>query len=103
MLAQALTEVVGGQWKVFVTVGASPGDSGGSVAPVGGRPPVAGSLDGFAPGDGPADEIDLTDPPDTEGARPAAMTPPSPPPAEDPVALAQKAFGATVISDTDAG
>ncbi|MGH3744129.1 MAG: DNA polymerase III subunit gamma and tau [Mycobacteriales bacterium] len=97
VLAEALTEVVGGNWRVSVTLGEKPGGDGPTVA-------------GFAPGDGPAEEpsprhVDVTDPPDTEGPDPAADLPPSPPPREepDPVALAREAFGATVISDTDNG
>jgi DNA polymerase-3 subunit gamma/tau len=97
VLADALGEVVGGSWRVSVTLAEKPG--------------ADATVAGFAPGDGPAEEpassrhIDVTDPPDTEGSEPAADLPPSPPPREepDPVALAREAFGATVISDTDNG
>ncbi|HEY5335257.1 MAG TPA: DNA polymerase III subunit gamma and tau [Mycobacteriales bacterium] len=98
VLAEALGEVVGGSWRVSVTLAAKPGADGSTVA-------------GFAPGDGPAEDsassrhIDVTDAPHIEGSEPAADLPPSPPPREeaDPVALAREAFGATVISDTDNG
>jgi DNA polymerase-3 subunit gamma/tau len=95
VLAEALAEVLGGRWRVKVTVGGPPAVAAATATS--GDP-------GFAPGDGPI-EVDLTEPPDVEGGEPAADLPPSPPPREthDPVAFAREAFGATVISDTDAG
>ncbi len=89
VLAEALGEVLGGRWRVAVTLGEQAADPSGAP--------------GFAPGDGPS-EVDVTDPPDVEGGEPAADLPPSPPPVEhDPVDFARKAFGATVISEIESG
>jgi DNA polymerase-3 subunit gamma/tau len=101
VLAEAMTEVVGGTWRINVAVGEAkatdarpgdytPGDLGTSAPgdlPVPG-PAMVDIRDGdFAPGDGPADE---SDDPATASAREI-----------DPVDFARQAFGATVISDTD--
>jgi DNA polymerase-3 subunit gamma/tau len=87
VLADALGEVVGGSWRIQVSVGdatAPPvGDSRDSASP----PPAAASVSpDFAPGDGPSDD----DPPAQAGP-------------VDPVDFAREAFGATVISDTGRG
>ncbi|HEX7353572.1 MAG TPA: DNA polymerase III subunit gamma and tau [Mycobacteriales bacterium] len=93
VLAEALSEVVGGSWRVSVTLN---------------EQPAAPAVEGFAPGDGPADEpspdpVDVTDPANGAGPGPAASASASPRAEPDPVALAREAFGATVISDTDTG
>ncbi|HVT69194.1 MAG TPA: DNA polymerase III subunit gamma/tau, partial [Trebonia sp.] len=87
ILADALTEVVGGSWRVQVATG-----SGGTqpASAVDAAPPVAG----FAPGDEPEPDDPAGD---EENGRVGTDRSAGP----DPVSLLQDAFGATVIAESD--
>jgi len=113
-LAEAVTEVLGGKWRITVGTGAGPGGGAGprgSGGSSGGAPageaagystpappapsPSSGSTPGFAPGDEAMDDV----PPDDDDADADGRRGPAVSGEDAAVALLQRGLGAKVIEE----